>query len=110
MLKVRFTRDYLVKDGSGKKYKAGQVVELEDASARHFINRAAARLLGEESETDEADTLDRDGVVDIPKDWESLGWPDLRVLASQVSGEEIRKKDDAIAAIEAELESRAAAD
>lgn len=111
MLKVRFTRDYLVKDGSGKKYKAGQVVELEDASAQHFINRAAARLVGDEAEAAEEEFQGgKGGVVEIPEDWQALDWPALRALASKVAGEDIRKKEDAVAAIEAELETRDAAD
>ena len=108
MPEVRFTRNYTVKDGSGTKYRAGEVVDLPEASAQHFINRQAAVLLGQEPETAEAPS--GEGVVEIPEDWSTLGWPELRALASEVAGEDIRKKDDAIAAIEAELETRAAAE
>ena len=108
MPEVRFIRAYTVKDGSGKKYKAGEVVDLQDASANHFINRRAAVLVGEEAEAPQAEA--GDGLVEIPEDWASLGWPDLRALASEVSGENVRSKDQAVAAIKAELESRAAAD
>lgn len=42
----------------------------------------------------------------IPEDWRSLAWPALKSLASKVSDEAIKSKDDAIAAIEMELERR----
>lgn len=41
-MKVKFTRDYAVQDGSGKVYKEGDLVNFVDASARHFVNRGAA--------------------------------------------------------------------
>lgn len=42
MAKIEFTRDYEVKDGTGTKYRKGQVVEMSDDSALHFKNRQAA--------------------------------------------------------------------
>ncbi len=45
MVKVKFTDDVKVEDGDGKviqKFRAGQVVELNGASARHWINRSLA--------------------------------------------------------------------
>ena len=110
MPEVRFTRSYTVKDGSGKRYKAGEVVDLPEASANHFISRRAAVPVGAEGAAPEAEAGEGDGLVEIPEDWAALSWSELRALASQVSGEDIRKKDEALAAIEAELESRAAAD
>lgn len=110
MPEIRFTRNYTVKDGSGKKYKAGEVIDLAEASAQHFINRRAAVPLGDDAEAPTAEAGHGDGLVEIPDDWSSLEWPKLRALASKVAGEDIRKKEDAVAAIEAELDSRAAAD
>lgn len=53
--------------------------------------------------------------VTIPDDWRALSWTrpneeglSLRALASQVTTEAVVTKDDAIAAIEAELARRAA--
>ena len=39
---VKFVRAYTVQDGTGKTFKNGQVVEMSEPSARHFINRGAA--------------------------------------------------------------------
>ena len=41
-MKIKFLRDYRVKDAEGASYTAGEVRELTDASARHFIVRGAA--------------------------------------------------------------------
>jgi hypothetical protein len=41
-LKIKFVREYTVKDGTGTRYEKGQVVELSAASANHFISRRAA--------------------------------------------------------------------
>lgn len=43
----------------------------------------------------------------IPDDWRGLPWPALKSLAASVSDEKIKSKDDAIAAIEIEIERRA---
>ena len=49
------------------------------------------------------------GSVDIPADWRVLSWPQLRVLASQVSDDPIKTKADALGAVDRELARRAAA-
>lgn len=49
-----------------------------------------------------------DNVADIPDDWRELAWPALKSLASKVSDETIKNKDDAVAAIELEVERRKA--
>jgi hypothetical protein len=41
-MKVKFTRDYTVKDETGTTYTKGQVVNLSGPSANHFIKRGAA--------------------------------------------------------------------
>lgn len=48
--KIRFTRDYEVKDHSAgtaqaEKYKAGQTLKLAEASAAHFVSRGAAEYV-----------------------------------------------------------------
>lgn len=45
--------------------------------------------------------------TDIPDDWRNLGWNDLKSLASKVSDDAGSNKEDAIAAIELEVERRA---
>lgn len=47
-------------------------------------------------------------LVPIPEDWRQLAWPALKSLASKVSDESIKSKDDAVAAIELEIERRKA--
>lgn len=44
--------------------------------------------------------------VTIPDNWRELGWPQLKSMAGSVSDEKIKTKDDAIAAIELEIERR----
>lgn len=41
-MKIRFLDVYTVKAVDGKTYKKGQVVELNDLSAQHFLNRQVA--------------------------------------------------------------------
>ena len=41
-MRVKFTRHYAVRDGSGKEYREGDVEDFTPASALHFINRDAA--------------------------------------------------------------------
>lgn len=45
MPRIRFTRHYTVKDDTKKTYKAGDVVEVSDASAKHFTDRNAAEIV-----------------------------------------------------------------
>ena len=55
-MKIKFIRDYEVKDGSGTVYKKDSVIDVNQASADHFINRSAAYLFNEvpEEQTVEA--------------------------------------------------------
>lgn len=45
MARIRFTRNYTVKDDTKTTYKVGDIVEVSDASAKHFTDRQAAELL-----------------------------------------------------------------
>lgn len=45
-IKVKFTRDYKVKDDEGNKFKEGKEYELTESSAAHFIVRGAAVRVG----------------------------------------------------------------
>ena len=42
MKTIKFSKDYKVNAANGAKYKAGQVVQLPEASARHFVGRGLA--------------------------------------------------------------------
>lgn len=42
----------------------------------------------------------------IPEDWQTLAWPAMKSLAAKVSDEKIKSRDDAVAAIELEIERR----
>ncbi len=44
-VKVKFTREYTVRDEEARTYKVDEVVELPPASANHFIVRGAAELV-----------------------------------------------------------------
>lgn len=80
-----------------------------------YLNRALAatdrryaRLFGKLGydvsalQTDPAQTL-----VSIPDNWRDMPWPAMKSLAAKVSDEKINSKDDALAAIELELDKRA---
>ena len=41
-MKIRFTQNYTVKDGSGTEYAVGHVLECTGPSANHFMNRGVA--------------------------------------------------------------------
>lgn len=79
-----------------------------------YLNRALvasdrryARLFGKLGydvsalQTDPAQTL-----VPIPATWREMPWPAMKSLAAKVSDEKINSKDDAVAAIELELDRR----
>lgn len=68
-VKVQFTRNYLVKDAEGTSYNAGDIVELSEDSARHFIIRGAAvRVHGNTDSTGPTaqSTPDLDAVRGVP--------------------------------------------
>lgn len=41
-MKVKFTEHYTVKAADGQTYKKGEIVDMNEASAMHYINRGAA--------------------------------------------------------------------
>ena len=45
MPKIRFLRNYTVKDGSGTSFAKGEELECSEDSAGHFISRQAAELV-----------------------------------------------------------------
>lgn len=44
MKTIQFTEDYTVEADNGPEYKRGQVVELSNASADHFVNKGIAEV------------------------------------------------------------------
>ena len=59
--KVKFLRDYLVKNVEATAYKKGQVVEMSFPSASHFIRRNAAVLITDVSDETGTPTAARRG-------------------------------------------------
>jgi hypothetical protein len=55
------------------------------------------------------ETKEERAAVVIPDDWRGLAWPALKSLASKLSDEPIRDKDDAVKAVEAEVAARGVA-
>lgn len=47
-MKIRFTHAYKVKDEEAREFSPGDVVDVSEASANHFINRGVAELHVEE--------------------------------------------------------------
>jgi hypothetical protein len=52
------------------------------------------------------ETADTRAAVEIPDDWQSLGWAERRSLASKLTDDPVRNGEEANAAIEAELARR----
>ena len=48
-MKIKFLADREVNDGSGRLFKAGQVIELPYASARHWLTRNVAIIVIEDA-------------------------------------------------------------
>ena len=49
MPKVKFLRKYKVNDEEGREYAEGEIVDLSEGSAKHFIDREAAEEYSEEA-------------------------------------------------------------
>lgn len=74
---------------------------LRERFVAHVEAAPANKMVNPVEETGAAVALDQPEKVDIPADWRTFSWPKLRALASSLSDEPIKNKDDAIAAIEA---------
>lgn len=53
------------------------------------------------------ETAEERAAVVIPDDWQGLSWPALKSLASKLSDDPIRDKEDAVKAVEAVVKGRA---
>lgn len=134
MPKITFLQSRVVQDqhvGTDKqtRYEAGKTYELPLASCERWIRRGLARWADPEpapapQPEPEADPAAADtgepqagepagdppaGEVDIPADWRDLTWQQQRSLAAKLTTDPVGNKAAAVAAIEAELERRAAA-
>jgi hypothetical protein len=135
MIKIKFNTDHKVRQGDGKGplYQAGKAYEFSGFSAesyaRKYIARGYATEIGvpaatvdsaradqaerelqeAERRAQEAAKLAERSSVDIPEDFQSLPWSDLRALASKCTDDAVHNKAEAIAAITAEKGRRAIA-
>lgn len=78
----------------GEAYRAAGVEVVEVDADKETVN-----------EVEPAPAL-APGAAEIPGGWADMSWPELRKLASQVSDEPVTNKEQAVAAIEAELARR----
>lgn len=97
--------DELVDQAEAAERDAAAKAEAEEA-ARAAVERAEQERIAAEAAAAAAARLAERAAVDIPDDWHALSWPELRSLATELSDETVRSKDDAIAAVEAELKRR----
>lgn len=116
MPKVTFTDTRAPNDGSGRVFAAGETYDLPTDSCERWIKRGAAKY----ADGSGPEKVMRQpvaprprlsditvNVTEIPDEWRDLPWHDLLGLAKSFN-EEVRTKDDAIAAIELEIERRKA--
>ncbi len=60
---IKFLKDAAPKNDSGQRFKKGQVVELSEASCRHWVNRGVARFCAKA----EADDLTSENASKLPE-------------------------------------------
>lgn len=65
MKRYRFKREYVVKDAEGRIYAKGEVVELSEASARHFDRKKLITLVGAENEEERPIDITRLNKADL---------------------------------------------
>jgi hypothetical protein len=71
-------------------------------------DETAATAEAAQRKAEEAAKLKARGAIRIPNDYASMKWDKLRALASELADEPVRSRDDALAAIGAELARRSA--
>jgi hypothetical protein len=116
-MKIRF-----IETPKGRPYKAGDFVDfngaVEETYARKFIRQGLAEEFkpseagpdasdGEKQIAARAAQLEERAKIEIPDDWADLKYPEMRSLAVSVSDTAIHNKEEATAAIAAELARRA---
>lgn len=121
MPKILFTRSPSAAQGNDGSFLAGTVHDLSPRSAARWISRGVA--------TDDADAIARAegaavtkvdwsapeaadnwnasaAAVEIPDNWASAGWQELRALAARIAGTSPKNKEAAIEGITRELLAR----
>jgi hypothetical protein len=106
-MKVKILRDY---PPAG--YVKDQVLDLNDASAWHAINRSVAVQVHDDSQPAQQPQQVQPQVapdkVVIPDDWRSKSRQDVQLLASSIAQRIVRTRAEADTIIEDELKRRAA--
>lgn len=113
-MKVRFKEA-----PKGRDFKVGQVVEfkgaVDETYARKYIARGWAEEVDEAAErrataqAEQAAKLAARGEVEIPDKFADLPSPDLFALANKFADGKVRDRQTAVAAVQAEIDRRAAA-
>lgn len=126
MPKITFIVDYTPQGHAPDRptYKGGETYDLHISYAEKYVRlglakdfdpvaakakaAAAARAKAEQEAADRmAAKLEQRGKVMIPADLSLLEWPGLRELAQSLSDDQIKDRDAALKAINAELARRA---
>jgi hypothetical protein len=123
-------------DGTGTKFESGKTYEMHQASADHHRTRGHAKAASDKAKTVDPVEVDAHGLpmedsiaasekaadeqkgadarklakrsaVKIPDDWKTQSEDQQRSLAVSLSDGQVRNKDEATAAIEAEVKRRA---
>lgn len=115
-MKIRF-----IQSPKGRDFKVGDVVDFNGAVDEGYARKYIARGWAEELKASEAapDASDEDkqiaaraaelearSKIEIPDAWADLKYGDLRSLASSVSDTPIHNRDEAVAAVTAEIARR----
>ena len=67
-MRIKFTRDYTVQAHDGPTYREGQIEDMADRAALHFINRnAAVEITDEEPKASEPETSDEEPETSEPE-------------------------------------------
>lgn len=73
---------------------------LRERFVAHVDAAPANKMANPVEEAGQTVQFEQNAQTDIPAGWRTLSWPKLRALASSLSNEPVKNKDDAIAAIE----------
>lgn len=102
MAKIKFTQAYQVRGttpADSPSYAEGEVVEVNDASAQHFVSRGVAELVGGKKAVHTAPVP----AMSAPQDYEALHLDELHKLATEreIEGRsQLTTKADLIKALE----------
>jgi hypothetical protein len=100
-----YARKYIARGWAEDITPPVSVADVETTEANDAALAAAAEAARLQAEAEKLAT--RTAVV-IPDNWNELPYPELRALAASLTDDTVRSKDDITAAIQAELQRRAA--